>query len=621
MTEARTRLTRREILLAGGRMAAGAGALALAGCGAGRALAPVHPAEGRAPALAEPLPLRLNAVFDNPGQGTLPSAFQDPRTLARYDFNYQVVADWRPPTAAIPYAQLPGPQAFPVGSRARAWLDQTAQRIRQRTAEIHAAGLKALYHTEMVLLPTSLLERHRAELLGKGGVIDLEAPLTQELIRVSLAECFERFPELDGLVIRTGEVYLQDLPYHSGSDPITKGPASHLILLSLLREEACVKRGKLIAYRTWAFDGFTTSPSYYLAVADHIAPHPLLAFAIKHTDGDFWRTIPFNPTLGLGPHQQIVEVECAREYEGKGAHPNYIAHGVIEGFSELRGQPPPIGVAGLIGRPQLAGIFTWARGGGWNGPYIANELWCALNTFVLAQFAAAKGSERQLFAQFAGRLGLGARELTLLRELALLSSQGVLHGQYSTIHRLGALAWTRDQYLGGSDLELAEDFNQIIAHGKAERVAAEKLSAAEDWQRIVGLADELARSLAGRSQSDARFIAISARYGALLYTAVAHGWMVMLKGLEGERTGHFDATAMRFHLGRFEGAWSAFERLREVARECATLYEPFSFAEPADPSRELPRSNPATGLRPSLEHYRRLLGRGRLSAQSHTARM
>ena len=600
------RYTRRELLQQGGRMAVGAGALALAGCGAQRALAPQgQGAGGRA--LQRPLPLRLNAVFDNPGQGALQSAFQDPRTLARLGFSHQVVADWRPPTAAITYAQLPGPAAFPAGSQARSWVERAAERIAQRTAAIHSAGLKALYHTEMVLLPTALLERYRSELLGPGGVIDLEAPLTQELIRIALAECFERFPDLDGLVIRTGEVYLQDLPYHSGSDPITKGPASHLTLLELLREEACVKRGKLIVYRTWAFDGFTTSPSYYLAVAEHIAPHPLLAFAIKHTDGDFWRTVPFNPTLGIGPQQQIVEVECAREYEGKGAYPNYISHGVIEGFSELRSDPPPIGIADLIGRPQLAGVFTWARGGGWNGPYIANELWCALNTYVLARFAAAHGSERDLFFAFAAQLGLSAPAQQRFRELALLSSQGVLHGHYSTVHQLGALAWTRDEYLGGSDLELAEDFRQIIAARQAEPVAAEKLQAAELWQRIVDLADGLAAAIAPRSRTDAAYVATSARYGALLYAAIAHGWVVMLKGVEGEVGGRFDRSAMRFHLQRFDAAWRALERLPAHAAQCATLYQPFSFAEPADPSREDPRADPAHGLRPSLERYRRML--------------
>ena len=29
--------------------------------------------------------------------------------------------------------------------------------------------------------------------------------------------------------------------------------------------------------------------------------------------------VPFNPCIGIGKHQQVVEVQCQREYEGKGA--------------------------------------------------------------------------------------------------------------------------------------------------------------------------------------------------------------------------------------------------------------------------------------------------------------
>ena len=46
--------------------------------------------------------------------------------------------------------------------------------------------------------------------------------------------------------------------------------------------------------------------------------------------------VPFNPCIGIGKHQQVVEVQCQREYEGKGAHPNYIAKGVIDGFEEFK---------------------------------------------------------------------------------------------------------------------------------------------------------------------------------------------------------------------------------------------------------------------------------------------
>ena len=31
----------------------------------------------------------------------------------------------------------------------------------------------------------------------------------------------------------------------------------------------------------------------------------------------------FNPQLAIGKHAQVVEVECRRSYEGKGAYPDY----------------------------------------------------------------------------------------------------------------------------------------------------------------------------------------------------------------------------------------------------------------------------------------------------------
>lgn len=37
-----------------------------------------------------------------------------------------------------------------------------------------------------------------------------------------LQEVFARFPSLDGLVIRVGETYLHNVPYHCGNGPIRK---------------------------------------------------------------------------------------------------------------------------------------------------------------------------------------------------------------------------------------------------------------------------------------------------------------------------------------------------------------------------------------------------------------
>lgn len=74
-----------------------------------------------------------------------------------------------------------------------------------------------------------------------------------------LQEIFKRFPKLDGLVIRVGETYLQNTPYHTGNGPIPRNEKSwehnsayktdggekiHSNLINLLREEVCIRQNK-----------------------------------------------------------------------------------------------------------------------------------------------------------------------------------------------------------------------------------------------------------------------------------------------------------------------------------------------------------------------------------------
>ena len=95
----------------------------------------------------------LDVVFDNPGQPPTKTTFKDPRKLAAWGYDGQVVADWRPPTTAITYDGV-APDILPRGSDARAWVERNAQQIERQTEGIRNAGLKALYHTDMIVLPT-----------------------------------------------------------------------------------------------------------------------------------------------------------------------------------------------------------------------------------------------------------------------------------------------------------------------------------------------------------------------------------------------------------------------------------------------------------------------------------
>ena len=59
------------------------------------------------------------------------------------------------------------------------------------------------------------------------------------------------------------------------------------------------------------------------------------------------------------------------------ADPNYVMSGVIDGFPEMS---HPMGLRDIVKKPQLKGLWTWTRGGGWWGPYIhGNEQWVDLH--------------------------------------------------------------------------------------------------------------------------------------------------------------------------------------------------------------------------------------------------
>ena len=278
----------------------------------------VHGAESRAEV--------MDMVHHNPGEPFTRTAFTDPGTLASYGYDAMVVNEFVFPQCAVTFGSFDR-RVFPEGSPERAWVMAARDRMREKCRKCHAAGLKCYYFMDIIVFPKRLVELYRDDVCGPDGRISFSRPLTRKLHRIMLDELFEAVPELDGLVVRTGETYLNNTPYHTGNGPVDyknayeESKGIHAALMNLLRDEVCVKRGKRVYYRTWDFGFFHTRPDYYLDVTERVEPHTNLVMAVKHTKGDYLRTFRFNPTLGIGRHRQIVEVQCAREYEGKGRLP------------------------------------------------------------------------------------------------------------------------------------------------------------------------------------------------------------------------------------------------------------------------------------------------------------
>jgi hypothetical protein len=524
----------------------------------------------------------LDMVHNNPGESLQNTSFRDPRTLSTMGYNGQVImaeADSCETFDSI------APGILPKGSDAREWIEQHAQTLEKLAEQTHAAGIKAYAWMQFVVLPKALVIRFKDKICDEQGRIDLGRPMTQKIVRAQIKELFQRCPALDGLIVRTGEIYLFDSPYHtsSGRDNESKiqsstaiihGPDSHITLLKILRDEVCVKDDKMIFYRTWDFgNNFHVNPQYYLKVTDAIEPHPNLVFSIKHQAGDFLRMTPFNPTLGIGKQRQIVEVECQREVYGKGAHPFYIGDGVINGWEEyakIMEPGRPKGLRDIVNNTNVVGVWTWSRGGGWEGPYITNELWCKLNAYVVAKFAETPNrSEQEIFDEFAHtQLRLTDEDVARFRELNLLSATAVLSGQCSIIKPVD-LWWARDDFMAAPDLSMFATTSLMTG------ALAEKAESVKQWNKI----EMLARQIHFADPATQDFVETSCTYGRIKYSIIEQAWRILLYGQRGDKLKDYDYETISAAIARYDELWKEWRELKMSHSSCATIYKDVAFQD------------------------------------------
>jgi len=156
----------------------------------------------------------IDMVHNNPGESLQATVFRDPHKLAVWGYNGQGImaeADSCETFDAIE------PDILPKGGGAREWIEQHAKSLEQLAEQAHRSGLKAYAWFQFIVLPKALMARDKNEICDAQGRIDLERPMTQRILRAQISELFDRCPALDGLIVRTGEIYLFDSPYHTSS--------------------------------------------------------------------------------------------------------------------------------------------------------------------------------------------------------------------------------------------------------------------------------------------------------------------------------------------------------------------------------------------------------------------
>jgi hypothetical protein len=493
-------------------------------------------------------------VHNNPGEAPYESKFNDPEVIKKMGYNGKVFFLFESAQLAVNWDDV-DPDILPKGSPERKWTDAKAKLINYDYSNCKVAGLQVFCQSDLILFPKRLIEKYdMSKTFG-----DPNNELTQKYLRILLRKMFSQFPQLDGIVVRIGETYLQDAPFHKGNIQNKSYPEKTIIpLINLLRNEVCVKLNKKVIFRTWY--SFDVDSSVYKKVCEAIAPHPNLVFSVKYCEGDFHRGNPFSKILGLGNHKQLIEVQCAREYEGKGAYPNYIAHGIIEGFEEhapLRNIGKPASIRDISKKQDmLAGIWTWSRGGGWEGPYITNELWCDLNAWVMAQWANHPSeSEESIFRRYAtSQLKLKSNDVDKFRKLCILSQDAVIRGRRSVTQDIDTW-WTRDEYIGWPQLPADSSSVKIILTEKDEAVKM--------WTEIVRLASEIQFV----DETTKNYALTSSRYGLYLYQI--YRAIYYLSAIE---SGLLDRTLTSQWIKVYDNAWSNFEKLKASEPLCATIY-------------------------------------------------
>jgi hypothetical protein len=258
------------------------------------------------------LATRIDHQFRAPGDpnGVFDSRFNDPFVLKSY--GYTAVAG-RYCETIVPFSTLPGSPLFPVGSVERSWMDAYGDALRAEMAPAKEAGLLVYNHMDFVVIPRALAERYAPQIC----VPPKTAPpcsfefnsVTAMLLGVMFDEMFTLLPDLDGVLVRTGEHYIIDLPFHVASKPHPASPPWKNPI-SWLRDEIADKRDKVVVWRTWSVH-VVTDAGAYVNMTDGIAPHPNLYFSAKHQGWDYWRC---GPRLNLLAALHPCIAECHSRY-------------------------------------------------------------------------------------------------------------------------------------------------------------------------------------------------------------------------------------------------------------------------------------------------------------------
>lgn len=400
-------------------------------------------------------------------------ASDSPLNALRLGYN-TVFADATPASLAL--FKNAKPPILPPGSPGYERTQHNRARFLAELREHDALLLDSCIVTDEFLFPRELIfSPYRAEVterdfqeseldntLGFGRIFCFAKERLWQLYRMKYREVLADFPRLDYVMLRLGEhrtagkdaPYIGNSVYAMGSNLYCDDCRSISYeerIARTIRETYNVvakESGRRYIHRTWDLrtDAFNNNPEVFRSILARLPETEGLILSTKYTFGDFWEYFDFNPTIGVGNVPRMVEFQCTREYEGKGAFPNFLGEEFVAAHQYLKGKP-------------VIGIWNWHHGGGQGGPIVANDLWNQANVYAAAHLMWNPNTSAETLATEWATLYFGAEAAPFIAKLLLLSEDAVRHWRYferySSKHKnwTPAELWVRDDKIRG-DLAL-----------------------------------------------------------------------------------------------------------------------------------------------------------------------
>ena len=446
------------------------------------------------PALAEPLDLAVSPafVFRLTGDPLDPN-YPNPEEALRRGYNAILIDAWPELTLFDRLdRRIYDPQVVPAE---RAWVEAKRAQARDRIVAAKRLGLQVVVPGDVITLPRRVGELSGDSVGTTAGraVFCWDRPAVQGLIAASLDEVLTDFPEIDAVLVRTGENYaggfLAGNPPHRATGCPVEPPTQRLRqVIDLVRAVVVDRHDRTYIQRAWDLGTatFHGDPSQANAITAGLPADSRLRFSFKHTRTDFWRYNEPNPNLANRQIERMIEFQAAREYEGKGAFPNFVGGLIGLGSPETRSSASLASLVAL----GVGSAWVWPKGGGWGGPALADDLWVDANRYALDHLLWEPGrNARELALEWAAsRFGSATAPLiaTLLEE----SPEIVLGALYpraagqSSDGWLPNQNWVRDDRVAGA-VAVRPLYEAARRTGHFESTLAESAAAraqVEAWQ-------------------------------------------------------------------------------------------------------------------------------------------